>query len=292
MSLILSYTGQILQILLFLIMLGMGMTLTIADFKRVGQFPKAVIIGLINQIILLPIIGLLIINLVPMAPAIAMGLMLVTACPGGATSNLISHLSKGDTALSISLTAFSSVITIFTIPFIINYSLETIMGESGKAIQLNILDAIVNIVKLTALPVALGMFVNYRFPTFTEKSKSALAWSSGIFILIALSLLVVKLDEIGNVWTFIKAAGLGVLLLNFITLGVGFLSSKIFKLNTPQSITISIETGMQNNVLGMTIAIALLQNSEMAVSAGVYGIVMCTTGLILIYFFRKLSVKA
>jgi len=98
----------------------MGMTLTLQDFKRVGQFPKAVFVGLGNQIILLPLIGFFIVNILPMEPAIAMGLILVTACPGGATSNLISHLSKGDTALSITLTAFSSIITVFTIPFIIN----------------------------------------------------------------------------------------------------------------------------------------------------------------------------
>ena len=289
MEFILAHIGAILQWLLFLIMFGMGMTLTVTDFRRVGQFPKAVFVGLGNQIILLPLIGLMIVKIIPMAPAIAMGLMLVTACPGGATSNLISHLSKGDTALSISLTAFSSLITIFTIPFIVNYSLVSIMGEGGKAIQLNVLDAIINIVKLTALPVALGMTIHYHFPKFTEKSKSALAWGSGIFILIALALLVVKLDEIGDVWTFIKAAGIGVVLLNFSTLGLGFISSRILQLNTPQAITISIETGMQNNVLGMTIAIAMLENSEMAVSAGVYGIVMCTTGLILIYFFRKMT---
>jgi len=136
------------------------------------------------------------------------------------------------------------------------------------------------------------MFINYQFPNFSEKSKNPLAWASGIFIIIALALLVVKLAEIGNVWDFIKAAGLGVLLLNFLTLSVGFISSKILNLNTAQAISISIETGMQNNVLGMAIAISMLQNSEMAVSAGVYGIVMCTTGLILIYFFRRISQNA
>lgn len=288
MDFILSYTSEILQLLLFLIMLGMGMTLTLHDFKRVGRFPKAVFVGLGNQIILLPLIGFFIVKMVPMAPAIAMGLILVTACPGGATSNLISHLSKGDTALSITLTALSSMITVFTIPFIINFALIEIMGEGGKSIQLPVIDTIVNIIKLTALPVAIGMFINYRFPDFSEKSKTTLAWGSGLFVVLALALLMVKLAEIGNVWTFFKAAGLGVILLNILTLSVGFISAKILNLNTPQAISISIETGMQNNVLGMAIAISMLKNSEMAVSAGVYGLVMCTTGLILIYFFRKM----
>lgn len=287
---ILSSIPQILQALLFLIMFGMGMTLKLIDFKRVGQYPKAVMVGLFNQILLLPIIGFILIAFIPMDPVVAMGLMIVTACPGGATSNLISHLSKGDTALSISLTAFSSVITIFSIPFIINLALYRIMGDSGTAIQLPIIPTIINIIKLTALPVALGMFINYRFPNFSHKSRSVLAWGSGIFILIALGLIVLKLDELGNVWDFIKAAGLAVICLNILTLLVGFISSKLLHLNTPQAITISIETGMQNNVLGMAIATApsMLNNAEMATSAGVYGIIMCTTGMILIYFFRRL----
>ena len=285
----LALIPQLLQLLLFLLMLGMGMTLKLIDFKRVGQYPKAVLIGLTNQIILLPLVGLFLVTIIPMRPEIAMGLMIVTACPGGATSNVISHLSKGDTALSISLTAFSSVLTILTIPFIINYSLSYIMGEAGAAIQLPIGTTIVNIIKLTAFPVALGMFINYRFPKFTEKSKSALAWGSGMFVLIALGLIVIKLAELGSVWDFVKAAGLGVLCLNILTFGIGFISSRILQLNKPQSITISIETGMQNNVLGMAIATApsMLNNPAMAASAGVYGIIMCTLGLILIYVFRK-----
>jgi len=279
---------QLLLILLFLIMLGMGMTLKVDDFKRVGQYPKSVLIGLCNQIILLPIVGLFLVTIIPMRPEIAMGLMIVSACPGGATSNVISHLSKGDTALSITLTAFSSLLTIFTIPFIINYSLVYIMGEAGTAIQLPVGKTILNIIKLTALPVVIGMFINYRFPLFTEKSRNVLAWGSGIFVLIALGLIVIKLAELGNVWDFIKAAGFGVICLNIMTFGIGFGSSRLLKLNKPQSITISIESGMQNNVLGMAIATSMLNSPEMATAAGVYGIIMCSLGLVLVYIFRKI----
>ena len=181
MDYFLPLVPQLLQILLFLLMFGMGMTLSVSDFKNVGKYPKAVLIGLCNQILLLPLVGLALVKIIPMEPAIAMGLMLVTACPGGATSNLISHLSKGDTALSISLTAISSLLTILTIPFIINFSLLEIMGESGKTIQLPVLTAILNIVKLTALPVALGMFINHRFPNFSNNSRKAIAYASGAF---------------------------------------------------------------------------------------------------------------
>ena len=286
----LALVPQFLQILLFLVMFTMGMTLTIADFKRVGQFPKAVITGVTNQIILLPIIGFSLALLLPLRPELAMGLMVVSACPGGATSNLMSHLSKGDTALSISLTAITSVITIFSIPFILNFSLGQFMGESGVALRLPILPTIFNIVKLTAVPVALGMWLNYQYPEFTKRSQKAIAIISAFIILIALALMALKLDEIGNVWEFILEAGLSVLLLNGITLLIGFISSRILQLEVDQSITISLESGMQNNVLGMAIATSptLLNNPEMAVSAGVYGIIMCITGTILIFIFRRL----
>lgn len=287
---IISYIPQILPILLFLIMLGMGMTLTVGDFKRVATYPKAVITGLFNQIILLPLVAIGIILALPIEPVFAMGLMLVAASPGGATSNLISHLAKGDTALSISMTAISSMITVFSIPLIINYSLQWLMAKEGADIQLPLWNTIMNIFKLTALPVMLGMFINYKFPTFSNNSRKVIAWGSGLIIIIALILMVLKLDEIGNVWEFILAASLSVFLLNVITMGVGFASARMLKLDKPQAISISIESGMQNNVLGMAIATSptLLNNPLMAVPAGVYGLIMCATGTILIYFFRKM----
>ena len=271
-------------------MFGMGMTLTTTDFKRVASYPKAVMVGLTNQIIILPIVGAIIVMLMPLEPVFAMGLMLVAASPGGATSNLISHLSKGDTALSITMTAFSSLITIISIPLIINFSLDWIMGSEGVDIKLPLWATIVNIFKLTALPVMLGLFINSKFPQFSLKMRPVIAWGSGMIIIMALSLMVLKLDEIGNVWEFIRASFLAVLLLNIATLLVGFLSAKLLKLDSPQAISISIESGMQNNVLGMAIATSatLLNSPLMAAPAGVYGIIMCFTGVSLIYFFRKM----
>lgn len=135
----------------------MGMTLTITDFKRVASYPKAVMIGFTNQIIILSIMGALIVLLLPLKPVFAMGLMLVAASPGGATSNLISHLSKSDTALSITMTAISSLITIISIPLIIIFSLALIMGSEGLEIKLPLWATIVNIFKLTTQPAMLGL---------------------------------------------------------------------------------------------------------------------------------------
>ncbi len=288
-----AYIPTILQILLFLVMLGMGMTLTIPDFTRVGIAPKAVFTGLANQIIIVPLIAYGIVLLVPMEPMIAMGLMVCACSPGGAVSNLYSYLAKGDTALSITLTAISSLITIFTIPLIINFSLDSILGEVAKNIQLPLGRTIFNIFKLTALPVFLGMFVNHRFPRTAQKSKPIIKWGSITVIVIALAFMVIKLEEIGDSWTYLKASFLSVVLLNLLTLGIGFFSAKILNLPTKQAATISIESGMQNNVLGMTLAMspALLNSPEMAATPGVYGVVMCVFAIGVIYIYKGMIVK-
>ncbi len=289
----LAYIPVILQIILFLVMLGMGLTLTVTDFKRVGVAPKAIFIGLFNQIVLVPIIAFTIVAVVPMKPMVAMGLMIVACCPGGAVSNLFSHLAKGDTALSISLTAISSLVTIFTIPFILNFSLDAILGAASKNIQLPIGATVLNIFKLTALPVLIGMFIKHKYPNFSEKSKPAISWGSGIVIVLALVLMIMKLEEIGSSWFFIKASFLGVLLLNITTLSVGYFSAKALKTSTKQAATIAIESGMQNNVLGMTIALSagLLNEPKMAATAGVYGVVMCIIAIGVIFLFKKLINK-
>ena len=129
---------------LIIIMLGMGLSLQLADFKRILSYPKAMIVGLVNQIILLPIIGYILVSIFSIQPEIAIGVMILAACPGGPTSNLITHLAKGDTALSVSLTAVNSLITIFTIPFIVNFALVTFMAE-GQIIQLDIPKTILQI---------------------------------------------------------------------------------------------------------------------------------------------------
>ncbi|RKR15198.1 BASS family bile acid:Na+ symporter [Maribacter vaceletii] len=290
---LLSYIPVILQTILFLVMLGMGLTLTITDFKRVGIAPKAVFIGLFNQIVFVPVIAFTIIAIVPMQPMVAMGLMIVACCPGGAVSNLFSHLAKGDTALSISLTAISSLVTIFTIPFILNFSLDAILGAAFKNIQLPFGATVFNIFKLTALPVLIGMYINHKFPLFSKKSKAAISWGSIIVIILALVLMIMKLEEIGNSWYFIKASFLGVILLNIATLSVGYFSAKFLKISTKRAATIAIESGMQNNVLGMTIALSanLLNEPKMAATAGVYGVVMCIIAVAVIFIFKKLINK-
>ncbi len=293
MTSLLSYIPLALQLLLFLVMLGMGMTLTTKDFTRVAFAPKAVFTGLANQIIFVPIVAFTIVSTISLQPMIAMGLMVVSCCPGGAVSNLFSYLANGDTALSITLTALSSILTIFTIPLLINFSLEHVLGAAGKSILLPVGPTILNIFKLTALPVFIGMAINYKFPVFAEKSKPAIKWGSITVIVLALTLMVIKLEEIGDSWFFIKASFVAVILLNIATLSLGFFSAKLLGISTKQSATIAIESGMQNNVLGMTIAIStgLLNEPRMAATAGVYGVVMCLIAIGVIAYFKRIIIK-
>lgn len=281
-------SANLLPTLLFLIMFGMGMTLTVEDFKRITKSPGEVLVGLTSQIIVLPIIAFLISILLGLSPTQSVGLILLACCPGGATSNLFSHLAKADTALSITLTAFSSIITVFTVPFIINASLFFFF-ETGSEFSLPVLRTIVNIFKLTALPTVLGMFLKNKFPEFCKRSEPVIKWFSIIFIIIALAAMLKLVSEKEPILVALKAVGFAVILLNIISMISGYQFGKMFKMDEKRKITIGIETGIQNGVLGITIATApnLLDNALFAIPSGVYGLVMCISGIFVINFSKK-----
>ncbi len=281
-------SANLLPTLLFLIMFGMGMTLTVEDFKRITKSPGEVLVGLTSQIIVLPIIAFLISISLGLNPTQSVGLILLACCPGGATSNLFSHLAKADTALSITLTAFSSIITVFTVPFIINASLFFFF-ETGSEFSLPVLRTIVNIFKLTALPTVLGMFLKNKFPEFCKRSEPVIKWFSIIFIIIALAAMLKLVSEKEPILVALKAVGFAVILLNIISMISGYQFGKMFKMDEKRKITIGIETGIQNGVLGITIATApnLLDNALFAIPSGVYGLVMCISGIFVINFSKK-----
>lgn len=172
----------ILAISLVIIMFGMGLSLVKQDFIRLFQQPKAIIVGLINQIILLPIIAYVLISIFNVGPDIAIGVMILAACPGGPTSNLITHLAKGDTGLSVSLTTVNSLITIFTIPFIIDFALNNFL-DSSEMIQIDKLQTVIQIFAIVVIPVTLGMWLKRAKPAFADKmTKPVKTWFSSTFI--------------------------------------------------------------------------------------------------------------
>ena len=266
---------------LAVIMFGMGLSLRIEDFKRILIYPKAVGIGLLNQLIFLPIIAFGIANLFELPAELAVGLMILAVCPGGATSNLITHLAKGDAALSITLTAFSSVITVFTIPFLVNYSIGYfILG--GEAKQLEVVGTVVSVLVITIIPVALGMLVFAKVPKLASKLDLPFRRISAIFFVIIVVAAVLKEKE--NLVRYFVEAGPAALTLNVATLALSFGTARLFKLPFRQGLTIAIESGIQNGTLGITIAATLLMNSVMTIPSAIYSLIMFGTAALVIFF--------
>ncbi len=277
-------TTIIIGIALILIMLGMGLSLIPDNFRNVLKQPKAVVVGLINQLILLPIIGFSIIFLFPMQPEIAVGFMILSACPGGAVSNLICYLAKADLALSVSLTAISSIFSVFTIPIIINFSLSYFIKEENT-IKLSLLETLGQIAVVIIIPIILGMLIRYYKPIFALKTEKLVRTVSTIVLLSII--LGVLFKERYNLLNYLQQAGISTFLLNISTALIGFISAKLIKLKTPQALSISIESGIQNSALAITIAIVLLNNTKFAVAASIYTLSMYITGGIIIFLAHK-----
>ena len=277
-------TEVFLPLALAIIMLGMGLSLTLQDFRRITITPKPVLIGLVNQLILLPLIAFALILVFGLKTELAVGFMILAACPGGATSNLISHLAKGDTALSITLTAIASLVTVLTIPFIVNFAIVWFM-PGGEAQQLDIFATVIAVVIITVIPVSIGMLINHRFPTFSKRMERPVKVVSAVFLVLIIMAAIVEEKE--NIADFFKQAGPVALVLNMVMLGVGFYAARLFRLPPDQSRTISIETGIQNGTLGVTIAATLIGNSAMTIPSAIYSLIMFGTAVILIYSGNK-----
>ncbi|MGJ4751781.1 bile acid:sodium symporter family protein [Leptospira kmetyi] len=270
-------TTVFLPIALGIIMLGMGMTLTIDDFKRIFVLPKAVITGLTLQLLLLPVTGWLIASVSGLPGELAVGLMLLAICPGGATSNLITHLAKGDVALSITLTAITSCVTVISIPFLLNVSMHHFLG-AGQMIELNIPQTILQIFLITVLPVALGMFLNAKKPELSQRFEKTVKILSGVFLVLIIAGAIVR--ERQNIIPYFIKVGPASLALNLITMTLGFLGATLMKVTQSQRTSITIEVGIQNGTLGITIASTILNNPAMAIPSAIYSLIMFATGAI------------
>ncbi len=269
---------------LAIIMLGMGLSLVVDDFKRIFTQPKGIFVGLINQMVLLPLIAYGLAVAFSLSPELAVGLMILAACPGGATSNLISHLAKADTALSVTLTAFSSFMTILTIPFIVNFALETFLDQSNM-IQLNIVETFLQILMIVIIPVTIGMLIRkYKESCALKMGKPVRIASAILLVVIIIGIILKEKDTLG---TWIQEAGLVVVLLNLIIMFVGYYSAKLFKITNKRALSIAIESGIQNGTLGITVAVVLLNSSTFATVSAVYGVLMFFTGAAAVYIGNR-----
>ncbi|MBA2056837.1 bile acid:sodium symporter family protein [Psychrobacter cryohalolentis] len=282
LALVTLVNSVVIPICLFLIMMGMGLTLITNDFKRVLKYPKAVGIGLTNQLILLPIIGFALANIMPLRPEYAVGVMLLVLCPGGTTSNLFTYLAKGDVALSVTMTAIASVITVFTIPIVLSFSLIYFMG-SGSEFELPVVKTVLTLVVLTIVPISIGMLIKRYAPKVADRSQVYVSRFGVIFLtFLVLFLSYVQRDIIVD--AFIATGPVSVLL-NLSTMALGYYSSKWFGLNLAQRTSVTLEVGLQNSTLSIFMALTLLSNYDMSMMPAIYTLVMFLTAGILVRIF-------
>lgn len=278
-------TSLFLPLALGIIMLGLGLSLSIDDFKRVVLYPKAIIIGLFCQMILLPIICFGIALAFNLPAELAVGLMLLAASPGGATANLYSHLSKGDVALNISLTAVNSLLTLFTLPFIVNFSIEFFM-DSGLVIPMQF-KKVIEVFAIVLVPVSIGMIVKSKFPRLTSSLDKPVKIMSALFlILIIVATIVKEKEQIGN---YFQQVGLAALSFNVLSMIAGYYIPQAFKIERKQAISIGMEIGIHNGTLAIYIALSVIGNSVMSIPPAVYSLIMFFTAAIFGWWVSKKS---
>lgn len=278
--------GQIfLPISLAIIMLGMGLSLVTADFTRLLAYPKAVVVGLCNQLLFLPLIGFAIVVLFELNPTMAIGVMILSVCPGGPTSNLITQVSRGNIGLSVTLTALASLITVFTIPVLLSKAIAYFTGDTDVVIQLPILETMLQILMITVIPISIGMLIRKRREAFALRMEKPMRTASTVlFVIIFLIIIIANKD---NLTQAMKEVGLPTLLLNLSTMGLGYLSAKLFGITGKSQISITIESGIQNGTLAFVIATTMLNNLEMGLPTGAYSIWMFITGGFLMWRLGK-----
>ena len=272
---------------LMFIMFTLGIGLTIQNFRNIIEQPKALIIGLVNQMILLPLITFIIILFINLPSEMAVGMMILSCCPGGVTSNMLTKIAKGDTALSISYTAIVSIITVFTLPLIVGLSMQYFMGSNAP--NISILSLGLTMFFITTIPVSIGLFINTKYHNLSISFLPiANKISSILFIIIIIGALASEWDAFVN---NLNLLGPAIILLIFLMLFIGYTSGKLFSLNKKKSITIAIESGIQNATVGITIGNSILNQesglSILSLPSGVYGILMYLVCLPFVFFILK-----
>ena len=274
-------TQIFLPISLAIIMFGMGLTLMVSDFGRLFAYPKEVLVGLFNQLVFLPLIGFLIILLFDLNSSMAIGIMILSLCPGGPTSNLITQVARGNIGLSVTLTALASLITVFTIPIILSEAITYFTGETDVVIELPILQTMLQILLITVIPVSIGMVIRKKNEAFALRMERPMRIASTVlFIIIFLLVMIANKDLIVEA---MKEVGLATLLLNLSTMALGYITAKVFGIKGKSQISITIESGIQNGTLAFVIATTILNNVEMGLPTGAYSIWMFITGGILMW---------
>ena len=278
-----------LPIALFIIMIGIGMTLTLRDFRQVAVYPKGMIVGTFAQILLMPMVAFGLAYLFGVAPAIAVGLVIIAACPGGTTSNLFVLLARGNIALSIVLTVSASLITILTLPLFTNMALQHFMGTE-ESISLPVGKTIAMLVVIVLLPVAIGMLVRTRKPELARKAESLVSIFGGIVLAVLIVALLYGVRD--QMWDLLKQAGPSTIALNVAGIALGLLAGRVAGLTQRESLAVAVELGVKNGTIGLMVTLTLLESSTMSIPAAVYGVLMFPIGFLLAMYGRKVIPKS
>ncbi|MEU4551913.1 bile acid:sodium symporter family protein [Micromonospora violae] len=264
-----------LPVALGIIMLGLGLGLTMADFRRVAHHPRAAVIALVCQVLVLPALCFCLVLAFDLAPELAVGMMLLAASPGGTTANLYSHLFGGHVALNITLTAINSVLAVFTLPILVNLSAAYFLPD-GRSIGLQF-DKVLQVFAIVLVPVAIGMLIRARAPHLAERLNRPVRILSVVVLVAVIAGAV--LGERENIADYFVSVGLAVLAFNLLSLAVGYGVPRLAGVDRSAATAAGFEIGIHNSTLAITIALspALLNNAQMAIPGAVYGIVMFFT---------------
>ena len=271
---------------LALIMLGLGMSLTIQDFLRVLKIPKDFLVGFVCQLILLPIVAFALIKLLNTPAELAIGVMLIAAAPGGVTSNVLTKFANGDVALSISLTAIVSLVSIISVPFIIFNSIN-FFEISNTTNDVSMTGIALKMFFVVTVPVIIGMIIKHFAEDFVNKKGLIIQRIS--LILFVLVFIAIYVEEWDNIVNFVARAGLIALILNITMMVIGFYVAKIFASGVAQQRSISLECGLQNGTLAAFVGTQIFDGDSMAfiVPAAAYVLIMMVTSLVFIFFIKK-----
>ena len=276
-------TDVVLPLALAFIMFTLGLGLSFADFVKVAKSPKNFLIGIISQLIFLPLVALLIIFVWPLQPELAIGLMLIAAAPGGVTSNILTSFAKGDVALSISLTAVMSLLSVISVPIVLGISIGFISDTALGSISLT--GIAISMFLIVTLPVLLGMIFRASLSYLTKRiEKVSKMLSTILFVLVLIGAI---LAERENLFEYFSQTGLVVLVLNILMMVIAFYWAKIFGTGSAQQKAISLECGLQNGTLAIFVGISIFGGGLYIIPAATYSVIMYLTSLVFIYFIRN-----
>ncbi len=279
-----TLTQVALPIAIILIMTGVGLSLVPADFKRVFQQPKAFLLGAVCQMVFLPLIAIAVIAITGLSGELAIGLFILSLCPGGATSNLYSYLAKADVGLSVSLTAVIGFITPFTIPLLAVWAIN-FYGTDGEQFQLPIITTWIKLMVVTVIPVLIGMGIRAKWTDFAKRSETYVSWFSMAVLAFVIISICVNLGE--KIIEFAIATGPAVIILNLTTMTLGYFAGRFLLHQEAQSRTITLEVGMQNGTLALLITSGILQSGAMSMAPSIYSLFMFVSASAFTYLVLK-----